>query len=239
MDESNTAKRKICTSSDDGDCSSCKYYKCLHSNSLEGLFDRFGDIGRNSTQFEVKNVKPNLQHNKYANLIFVLESMQKVEFTNIKDSEKRLDEIEDSIKKLIVAVDLLQTNTDAVIEENKRIIDDLITAEKVISDSLTEVLNLRRELLEVQLPSKVKLSIYHSESKYLAGENDNLTLKSVGNVLSIPYFSRIFDSACRLLHLQSPSASAMLSAVTPKIESKKPEINRQNIAVDDCGQPAT
>lgn len=237
MDENNTAKRKIFTSSNDGDCSGCKYYKRLHSNSLEDLFDQFGDIGRNCTQFEVKNVKPKLQHNKYANLIFVLESMQEVEFNNIKDSEKRLDEIEDSIKKLIVAVDLLQTNTDAVIEENKRIVDDLITAEKVISDSLTEVLNLRRELLEVQLPSKIKLSIYHSESKYLPGENDNLTLKSVGNVLRIPYFSRIFDSACRLL--QSTSASAMLNAVTPKIESKKPEINRENIAVDDCVKPAT
>lgn len=231
MDENKIAKRKIFTSSKDDDCSSCKYYKCLHSNSLEDLFDRFGDIRRNCTQFEVKNVKPNLQHNKYANLIFVLESMQKVEFNNIKDSEKRLDEIEDSIKKLIVAVDSLQTNTDAVIEENKRIIDDLTTAEKVVSDSLMEVLNLRRELLEVQMPSKVKLSIYHSESKYLRGEDDNLTLTSVGNVLSIPYFSRIFDSACRLL--QSTSASAMLSAVTPKIKSKKPEVNRENIVVDD------
>lgn len=237
MDENNTAKRKIFTSSNDDDCSSCKYHKCLHSNSHEDLFDRFGDIGRNCTQFEVKNVKPKLQHNKYANLIFVLESMQKVEFNNIKDSEKRLDEIEESIKKLIAAVDLLQTNTDAVIEENKRIIDDLITAETFISDSLTEVLNLRRELLEVQLPSKVKLSIYHSESKYVPGENDNLTLKSVGNDLSIPYFSRIFDSACRLL--QFTSASAMLSAVTPKVESKKPEINTENIVVDDYVQSAT
>lgn len=236
MDENNTAKRKIVTSSNDDDCRSCKYYKCLH-NSLEGLYNRSGDIGRKCTQFEVKNVKPNLQHNKYANLLFVLESMQKVEFNNIKDSEKRLDEIEDSIKKLIVAVDLLQTNTDAVVEENKRIIDDLITAEKVIGDSLTEVLNLRRELLEVQLPSQIKLNIYHSESRYLPRENDNVTLKSVGNVLSIPNFSRIFDSACRLLHITS--ASAMLSVVTPKIESKKPEINRENIAVDDCVQPAT
>lgn len=221
MDKNNTAKRKIYTSSNDDDCSGCKYYKCLHSNSLEGSFEQLGDIERNCTQFQVNDIKPNMQHNKYANLILFLESVQKVESQNIKDSEKRLDEIEDSIKKLIVSVDLLQTNTDAVVEENNRIIDDLITAEKCIQESLTELLNLRRELLEVQPSPKIKLSIYQREPTYFPEENENLTLKSVGNVLSIPYFSRIFGSACRLL--QSTSASAVLSAVTPKVESKKTE----------------
>lgn len=219
MDKNNTAKRKMFTTSNDDDCSDCKYYKCLHSNSFEGLFDQLGDIERNCTQFQVKNNKPNTQHNKYANLILFLESMQKVESQNIKDSEERLDEIEDSIKKLIVAVDLLQTNTDAVIEENNRIIGDLISAEKCIQESLTELLNLRRELLEVQPSPQIKPSLYHSEPTYFPEENENLTLKSVGNVVRIPYFSRIFGSACRLL--QSTSASAVLSAVTPRVESKK------------------
>lgn len=219
MDKNNTATRKMYTSSNDDDCSGCKYYKCLHSNSLEGLFDQLGDIERNCTQFQVNNIKPSMQHNNYSNLILFLESMQKVESQNIKDSEKRLDEIEDSIKKLIVAVDLLQTNTDAVIEENNRIIGDLISAEKCIQESLTELLNLRRELLEVQPSPKIKPSIYHSELTYFPEENDNLTFKSVGNDIRIPYFSRIFGSACRIL--QSTSASAVLSAVTPKVESKK------------------
>lgn len=239
--DKNTAKRQMFTSSNDDDCSSCKYYKCSHSNSLDGLFDQGDNIRKYCTQSHVKNVMSNRQHNKYAHVISVLEAMQKVESQNIKDSVKRLDELEDSIKKLIVAVDILQTDTDAVKEENNRIIDDLITAENVISESLTEVFNLRRELLDVQLSPKRKLSIYHSESLYCPEGNENSTLKSVGYVPSIPYFSSIFSSACRLLQSRSFSLKTTEADIVcrPRVESKKPELKRENVTFNNILQPGT